>query len=122
MTAGIDGTDDFPPAPTGDALPWEDDAPGTWDQRAVANLEHFKYVYEPGTRRAYSNLSYSILGVALSRAAGRPYDDYVENEILRPLGMNDTGFAITEATSKRFAYGSDKVARLPSWRKHFMLP
>ena len=122
MTAGIDASESFPPMSTGNALPWEDDLPGSWDERLAANIRHHRFRFEPGTRRAYSNSGYAILGLALSRAAGRPYDVYLEDEILQPLGMKDTAFAITEASSKRFAYGHDSVVHLPSWRKHVMLP
>ena len=122
MTSGIDAGDSYPAPPTGNALPWDDDLPGTWDERAAANMKHLKFNFEPGTRRSYSNIGYSILGLALSRAAGRAYDEYVETEIFKPLGMNDTSLAITEESSKRFAYGSETVAHLPSWKKHTLLP
>jgi CubicO group peptidase (beta-lactamase class C family) len=103
-------------------MPAADDLPGTWDQRFAARIRFLKYTFEPGTRRAYSNTGYVVLGLALSRAAGRPYAEYVEEEILKPLGMNDTGFAITERTAPRFAYGSEKTPRLPSWTQNEMLP
>ncbi|MBW8881110.1 MAG: beta-lactamase family protein [Asticcacaulis sp.] len=122
MTSGIDVDDTYPAPPTGETLPWDDGLPERWDERLAANMKHHRFKFEPGTRRAYSNSSYAILGLALSRAAGRAYDDYVEREILKPLAMNDTSFAITEAASKRFAYGSETVAHLPSWKKSPMLP
>ena len=122
MTSGIDAGDTYPPPSTGNMLPWEDNVPGTWDARVAANMKRHIFKFEPGTRRSYSNSGYSILGLALSRAAGRPYAEYIDTEILRPLGMIDTSFAITEASSKRFAYGSEAVVRLPSWKKHIMLP
>lgn len=122
MTSGIDADDTYPAPTTGNALPWEDALPGSWDQRLADNMKHHRFRFEPGTRRAYSNSGYAILGLALSRAAGRAYDEYVETEILEPLGMHDTSFAITEESSKRFAYGDETVAHLPSWKKSPMLP
>jgi CubicO group peptidase (beta-lactamase class C family) len=87
--------------------------PSEWQKQLIATLPHTQYVYEPGTRRLYSNISYSILAAALERAAGRSYVDYVEMEILNPLGMNSTSFYVSPALAPRLAIGyylgSDKI-------------
>lgn len=57
------------------------------------SIGDLRYAYEPGTQRMYSNQSYCLLGVALSRAAGQDFKQYVTNRILRPLGMTHTQFA-----------------------------
>lgn len=45
----------------------------------------------PGTGRpAYSNSGYGLLGIALSRFAGRSYGDLVRTRITEPLGLHDT--------------------------------
>lgn len=44
------------------------------------------------TEPKYSNLGIAIMGHALSRIAGQPYDDYVRENILQPLGMTKSGF------------------------------
>jgi CubicO group peptidase (beta-lactamase class C family) len=61
-----------------------------WETVLVAALPHAKYDYEPGTRYSYSNIGYAILGAALSRAAGQPYVEYVQQRILKPLGINNS--------------------------------
>lgn len=40
----------------------------------------------------YSNLGFSILGIALERAANQQYAKYVERNILKPLEMAHSGF------------------------------
>ena len=40
---------------------------------------------------AYSNLGYNIMGLALARIAKQPYTQYVNQHILKPLGMNQSG-------------------------------
>jgi D-alanyl-D-alanine-carboxypeptidase/D-alanyl-D-alanine-endopeptidase len=47
-----------------------------------------------GVKYSYSNLGYSVLGYALGRAAGVGFEELVEREILRPLGMVDTSLAM----------------------------
>ena len=82
------------------------DAQGTmdlWEEDLHNALKHTRYVYEPGTRRLYSNISYAILAAALERAAGRKFQGYIEQEILRPLRMNNTGF--TGSTNTKMATG-----------------
>jgi CubicO group peptidase (beta-lactamase class C family) len=49
-------------------------------------------VSEPGTQALYSDLGFDVLGYALSTIAGEPYESYVNNHILRPLEMADSGF------------------------------
>lgn len=44
----------------------------------------------PGSEYAYSNANYNILGAIIERVSGRTYFEYMENEILKPLGLNDT--------------------------------
>jgi CubicO group peptidase (beta-lactamase class C family) len=53
----------------------------------------------------YSNVSYSILAEALSRASGRKLDDYIQREILDPLGMSNTHFAAKKVAPGRLAKG-----------------
>jgi CubicO group peptidase (beta-lactamase class C family) len=41
----------------------------------------------PGTRYAYSNFGYCVLGRVIEKATGRRYEDYVEANVLRPAGI-----------------------------------
>lgn len=43
--------------------------------------------FAPGMRMAYSNFGYCVLGRVIERAAGCPYEDYVRQEVLAPLGI-----------------------------------
>ena len=47
-------------------------------------------VRPPGTYSSYSNYATALAGYIVQRAAGVPFDDYVEQHILTPLGMNET--------------------------------
>jgi CubicO group peptidase (beta-lactamase class C family) len=44
--------------------------------------------FDPGTRYAYSNLGYAILGRLIERRTGKPYGIAVEQEVLRPAGIS----------------------------------
>jgi D-alanyl-D-alanine carboxypeptidase len=45
---------------------------------------------EPGAEHSYSNVGYILLGLLIEHVTGTAYADYVENEILRPLGLDRT--------------------------------
>ena len=76
-----------------------------WEKKLVATIPLTSYLYEPGTRYSYSNVGYAILGLALSRAAGEPYVEYVQKRILKPLGMSQTAFSLDEGMQKNRAKG-----------------
>jgi CubicO group peptidase (beta-lactamase class C family) len=45
--------------------------------------------FPPGTKEAYSNFGYVVLGRVLEAAAKKPYGEYVEHTIFKPLGVKD---------------------------------
>jgi CubicO group peptidase (beta-lactamase class C family) len=77
----------------------------TWDKTLITALAHTKYAFEPGTRQVYSNIAVGSLGLALSRAAGEPYIDYLRKNVLEPLGLKNTAFEQTPALLKKLATG-----------------
>lgn len=64
-----------------------------------------RFEAEPGTRFAYSNLGYALLGRVIDVAAGQPYRDVVEQRLLTPLGLSSTGFDAGVAASGGVARG-----------------
>lgn len=50
-------------------------------------------MYPPGTVPAYSNYATAMAGYIVQRVSGRPFDDYIQEHIIRPLGMTHTTFA-----------------------------
>ena len=59
---------------------------------AFINKEYPEYQLLSYGDRHYSNLGYSLLGIALERAAKVNYTDYIINNICRPLDMHNSGF------------------------------
>jgi CubicO group peptidase (beta-lactamase class C family) len=47
--------------------------------------------FAPGTRWQYSNSNYTLLGAILEKVTGRRYVDLLQERILTPLGMKDSG-------------------------------
>ena len=55
-------------------------------------LEYPPFHYVHHNDRHYSNVGYSILGIALKRAAKVEYSTYIVDNICKPLQMQNTGF------------------------------
>ncbi len=52
-----------------------------------------RVIHAPGTQYRYSNLGMALLGEVVAAVSGRPWADFVQTEILRPLAMNDSSAA-----------------------------
>ena len=65
---------------------------------------------EPGTEYAYSNVNYNLLGLVIENVSGMTYREYMEKEILDPLGLNNTFAGIPDdkrpAENMRIVEGS----------------
>ncbi len=48
--------------------------------------------FEPGERFSYSNSGYVLLGAIIEAASGMTYEDFIEQEIFAPLGMQDSRY------------------------------
>ncbi len=49
-------------------------------------------IYPPGTTPAYSNYATALAGYIVERVSGRPFSDYIAENIFKPLGMADSTF------------------------------
>jgi CubicO group peptidase (beta-lactamase class C family) len=70
--------------------------------RGKPQLPRRPLMFEPGTRWAYGG-SLDNVGRLVEIAADKSLDRYFSEHITRPLGMNDTGFAISEKQRARQA-------------------
>jgi CubicO group peptidase (beta-lactamase class C family) len=70
----------------------EDAAPtATLRQHLVKHIP--ERIFPPGTTPAYSNYGASLAGYIVERVSGRPFNDYVAENIFKPLGMSHSTFA-----------------------------
>lgn len=60
--------------------------------------------FEPGAKFSYSNTGYLLLGYIIDQVSGKPYEQYMRENIFRPLGMNRTGFDFTKAANRATGY------------------
>lgn len=61
----------------------------------------------------YNNFMYSVLGLIIERVTGTPYEEAVSTRILRPLGMDHSGFSHeTSNHSLPYAYIEEKIREI----------
>ncbi|HVN46560.1 MAG TPA: serine hydrolase domain-containing protein [Steroidobacteraceae bacterium] len=57
------------------------------DGELLAAMQKLPLEFEPGTQWSYSNSGYLILGLLLTKLAGKDYSEFLAERIFRPLGM-----------------------------------
>lgn len=67
---------------------YADDAPDSLTEALAATMP--ARVYAPGARTSYSNWGAALAAKIVEDVSGVPYADFLQREILTPLGMNST--------------------------------
>ena len=67
--------------------------------------KHHRLTFEPGSRYAYSNLGYLVLGQVIERLSGQRYTHYIQQHILEVLDMHRTGFSYDSLQDQDVATG-----------------
>jgi CubicO group peptidase (beta-lactamase class C family) len=73
--------------------------------------------WKPGERQSYSNPNYAILGYIIRKLSGNPYDQYLTETILKPLGMNHSNFNLRSKganDTKEYIYKNGQPMQVPS--------
>ena len=74
--------------------------------------------WKPGERVAYSNPGYAVLGYLLEKMGGKPFDQYLQENILLPLGMNQThihpGPLFPERETREYIHEGGEIHEVPA--------
>jgi uncharacterized protein YbbC (DUF1343 family)/CubicO group peptidase (beta-lactamase class C family) len=75
-------------------LPPDLDLAESWSGRSEGLRRAFKsqLQYPPGSQFLYSDINFIVLGALVERVSGKPLEQFVEEEVFRPLGMERTRF------------------------------
>ena len=75
----------------------------------------------PETAMEYSNLGFALLGRVITNVSGKPYADTITQTLLKPLGMQSSGFFVDASPHERRALGyrwEDNAWRLEPTMSH----
>lgn len=81
-----------------------------WEEKVLALIPHASFHSSPGEQFLYSNVGFALLGLALERAAGKPYVQLVQDRIFTPLNMNNSFFAVPGDKREQLAQGIEHRA------------
>lgn len=74
-------------------------------EQIIAMTRDAPMEFEPGTKFAYNNSGYIVLGYVIEKVSGQSYADYVEQHIFKPLGLKDTGYEVSTTVLPRRVAG-----------------
>lgn len=82
-----------------------------YSARFLASLAGERLKHAPGEMAAYCSDGFTLIEQLIAALTGQPYTDFVGQEILKPLGMNHSRFALERFDSGLFAPGLDSAGR-----------
>jgi CubicO group peptidase (beta-lactamase class C family) len=86
--------------------PWGDQQLAATEEQLSAMLRAgIPFSNPPETAYEYSNYGFAILGRIVSNVSKKPYPEYVQEAILRPLAMTSTTLEPASVRKDRIAYG-----------------
>ncbi|MBW5446411.1 cyclic peptide export ABC transporter [Cohnella sp. CFH 77786] len=59
-------------------------------ERTVRMLDGLELAFEPGEKYSYATINYDVLGLIVQEISGIPFERYMRERILAPLGLNGT--------------------------------
>ncbi|HEX6761477.1 MAG TPA: serine hydrolase domain-containing protein [Gaiellaceae bacterium] len=84
------------------------------EEQLIDGMRSAEFILPPGEAHHYSNLAFALLGQVVARLGGERYTDYVDERIIRPLGLSRTTWAKQEPSAT--GYLVDQYARTV-WRE-----
>jgi len=86
--------------------PWGDRQLGVTDAQLLALYKKgISFSNDPGLGYEYSNLGFATLGYIIKRVSGKPYEVYITENILKPLGMTHTYWEYSKVPKDKLAHG-----------------
>ncbi len=86
--------------------PWGDRQLGISDEEMLSMIKKgISFSNTPGVVHEYSNMGFAMLGYIIKKVTGKTYEQYITDNILKPLGMNNTYFEYADVPEKKLALG-----------------
>ena len=80
-------------------------------EKAIERLVKINLVSEPDTKFSYSDVSFQNLGELVKRVSGKDVNEFSQENIFKPLGMEETMYLPTEPLRKRAAPTQEREGR-----------
>ena len=97
-TSGIPNFTSFPEYQRFQAEP-------TTPEKLLAFFRDKPLEFEPGSKWNYSNSGYEVLGYIIEKVTGQSYQQFLQENIFKPLEMKDSGYDSNSRVIPHHAYG-----------------
>lgn len=77
----------------------------------VKKFENLPLEFTPGEKFSYSNSGYFLLGYIIEKVSGKSYEQFLQETILKPLKMTNTGYDHSDIILKNRAAGYEKQGK-----------
>ena len=77
-------------------------------ERYVRSLSNRKLLTDPGTKFAYSNMAYEVLGDLVAKVSEQSVEEYIDAHILKPLAMTSSTLLFPNGSPDKLASGHTK--------------
>ncbi len=85
---------------------WKEDGKGNVTPQSTLNsIAENPFIFEPGQRFSYSNTGYILLGLIIEKLSGQSFEEFIQNEILVPLELHNTGVITNDKIVRNLAMG-----------------
>jgi CubicO group peptidase (beta-lactamase class C family)/D-alanyl-D-alanine dipeptidase len=75
-------------------------------EATVRSLSDTRLAYAPGSRTKYSNAGIAVVGLAVATAGQNRFAQYLAENVLRPMGLEDSAFEPESSIARRIAQAS----------------
>lgn len=74
-------------------------------EETVRTLVDIELDSQPGEKFQYATINYDVLGLIIEKVTGNTYENYIEETVLKPLGLNNTHLYKDETIKEYMANG-----------------
>ena len=99
--------------------PWGDRQLADTDKKLLDLIQQVSFSTVPGVSYEYSNLGFALLGKIIAIVTGTSYQQYIAENIWKPLGMNHTYWEYTKVPADKLAHGYRRVNN--EWKEEALL-
>ena len=86
--------------------PWGDRQLAITDEELLAFFKKgVSFSHNPGLSFEYSNLNFATLGYIIKKVSGKTYENYITENIIKPLGMTHTYWEYDKVPKEKLAHG-----------------
>ncbi|WP_223034065.1 serine hydrolase [Hanstruepera marina] len=84
------------------------------DSEKIEKIDEFPLLFEPGSDFSYSNIGYYLLHLITEAVTNKKFESLVENKLLKPIGLEHTGFMNNSSIVENMASGYSIIAGYPT--------